>query len=181
MSTKIDLDELERKARAADESDRSLSVVDGRDISWWHDESAILTHAGVSTADRSHIAANSPPVTLALIARIRDFDAVSPPSRGVKIQPERLLLVRYFDKECCERRVVALACGYTVVTGTDGFPRVGVEIVIDPRASDHHLACSLSTTQLHRLVIPPRDLLGVRPFRQGDVTDTPEPATPETP
>ena len=32
MSAKLDLDELARKARAADESDRSLSVVDDADL-----------------------------------------------------------------------------------------------------------------------------------------------------
>lgn len=69
MSTKLNLDDLERKARAAD---------DAVEIPWWSPDSAHLDHAGVSAADREHIAANSPPVTLTLIARIRDFEEILP-------------------------------------------------------------------------------------------------------
>lgn len=93
---KIDLDELERKARAAtpcmwgthrvvgmprndepimatviaddlDERDRVQQVADCYDNTHCSDKQC--------EANAEHIAANSPPVTLALIARIRELEA----------------------------------------------------------------------------------------------------------
>ena len=57
---------LESKAQAAEASSKNP---------WWHTDSALLTEAGASAADRAHITANSPPMTLALIARIRRLEA----------------------------------------------------------------------------------------------------------
>jgi len=85
--TKIDIDELERKARAASTQDEwqwrpdDLNVLEGK-----HDgQIAINVHHSndddldgilvASIRDREHIAANSPPVTLALVARIRELEA----------------------------------------------------------------------------------------------------------
>jgi hypothetical protein len=72
MSTKIDLEDLERKATLVRDSRSSF------ELAQWN-----ATHA--SDAERwryqqlqiaaNHIAANSPPVTLALIARIRELEA----------------------------------------------------------------------------------------------------------
>jgi hypothetical protein len=83
---KVDLDDLERKARAAEQDEWQ----------WRRGESGVLEgkHAGqvvmfcntdagstdepaliAGIADKAHIAANSPPVTLALIARIRELEA----------------------------------------------------------------------------------------------------------
>lgn len=66
------LDALVRIATVAERSSR----VDGCQgvIEWWHDDSAHLADAGVSLADRAHIAANSPDVTLKLIGRIRELE-----------------------------------------------------------------------------------------------------------
>lgn len=70
---KIDLDELERKARAG----LSTWWIAGRDtrlvISEGGRTGSAGLHLGPSNVD--HIAANGPPVTLALIARIRELEA----------------------------------------------------------------------------------------------------------
>lgn len=83
---KIDLDELERKARAASTQDEwqwrpgDLGVLegkhDGQIVIYVHrSKDADLDGALVaSNRDRWHIAANSPPVTLALVARIRELE-----------------------------------------------------------------------------------------------------------
>lgn len=58
---KIDLDELERKAKTAAASSDD----------WARRPANELLRAD---GDRAHIAANSPPVTLALIARLRELE-----------------------------------------------------------------------------------------------------------
>ena len=84
---KIDLDELERKARAATQEgvweihvpDRgagiegvSVQTEDGRQIADAYDNTPWPDADCIANGD--HIAANSPPVTLALIARIRELE-----------------------------------------------------------------------------------------------------------
>lgn len=85
---KIDLAEIERKAREAstqdewqwrrDEADDRLDVLEGKhdgqvvmfpDV--WRQDGSDDPILCASSADRAHIAAASPPVVLALIARIR--------------------------------------------------------------------------------------------------------------
>lgn len=66
MGTKIDLDELERKARAADPALWSGLRADAFNVDRWADDRSV--------ANAQHIALNSPPVTLALIARIRELE-----------------------------------------------------------------------------------------------------------
>lgn len=80
MTTKIDLDDLERKARAATTGPWSWDDKDGYIV----DPGGLVafgepTHEGnhrieISDENATHIAANSPPVTLALIARIRELE-----------------------------------------------------------------------------------------------------------
>lgn len=90
MPTKIDLDELERKARAATGGEWKAEIVTGmpRDN---EPIMAMVVSDGVqqiadcydntpcsdkqSEANAQHVAANGPPVTLALIARIRELEA----------------------------------------------------------------------------------------------------------
>ena len=84
---KIDLDDLEHWARAATQgewsahvsdhgtgidgiavrADQADQIADTYDSTRWTDEQCI--------ANAHHIAANSPPVTLALVARIRELEA----------------------------------------------------------------------------------------------------------
>lgn len=75
---KLDLDEIERKARAAVGGEWKVNqpatiVCDGND-----DDIADASGQGWSQQQErnnaEHIAANSPPVTLALIARIRELE-----------------------------------------------------------------------------------------------------------
>lgn len=77
MAVKIDIAELERIARAA-ESDQWQWRPANDDVLEGIDSGQVVL-AGedllCSVSDRAHIAANSPPVTLALIARIRELEA----------------------------------------------------------------------------------------------------------
>ena len=85
---KVDLDELERKARAATQEgpwglrmpDRGhgiegvvVETEDGRQIAEAYDSTSWSDDKCIANGE--HIAANSPPVTLALIARIRELEA----------------------------------------------------------------------------------------------------------
>lgn len=86
--TKIDLDEHDRTARKASTQDEwqwrrgDLNVLEGK-----HDGQIVIhVHRSreedldkllvASNRDRAHIAANSPPVTLALVARIRELEGL---------------------------------------------------------------------------------------------------------
>lgn len=84
---KIDLDELERKATAAtpglwrwgrpDDNDPSMTVQRHHLLTIEHRHVITLdamSQWGTLADDTEHIAANSPPVTLALIARIRQLE-----------------------------------------------------------------------------------------------------------
>lgn len=84
VGAKVDLDALEKTARAATQDEwawRQLDVLEGR----CNGELVLHVHRSndpdldaalvASNRDRAHIAANSPPVTLALIARIRELEA----------------------------------------------------------------------------------------------------------
>jgi hypothetical protein len=100
VTTKIDLDDLERKATASTDElgDQAWRVYQCRSagpgeacgIKDWpfvsEDEDACQQgvvfdtsrdecHHHMALADAAHIAANSPPVTLALIARIRELES----------------------------------------------------------------------------------------------------------
>lgn len=71
----VDLEELERKARAATPGEWWMSVEDG-DICAG-EEGPEATQVGaiyLGVADTEHVLANSPPVTLALIARINELE-----------------------------------------------------------------------------------------------------------
>jgi hypothetical protein len=85
MSERVDIDELERKARAATAGKWSESVWYGADgggwaargphheaneSEWTSDDPGGELHQR-AMADAAHIAANSPPVTLALIAVVK--------------------------------------------------------------------------------------------------------------
>ena len=84
---KVDIDEIERKARAAtrDQWQWGKGGTDGRvNCLYVSDPSrhrpVIALDVGslylTLAADTDHIAANSPPVTLAIIARIRKLEAI---------------------------------------------------------------------------------------------------------
>lgn len=75
MGTKINLDDLERKAIAATQDEWRWRLSDENEVlEGAHDGQVVLAAATddlvCSVSDRAHIAANSPPVTLALIARV---------------------------------------------------------------------------------------------------------------
>lgn len=73
---KLDLDDLERKADAALQTwwlrGRDTTMVVGNDSDGGPRHGSAGLHLGPANVD--HIAANSPPVTLALIARIRELE-----------------------------------------------------------------------------------------------------------
>lgn len=92
---KIDLDDLERKARAAQrETGTELWHRPGPQDQWWLLAGSCVTNSerpGIDMTDNGrvllqantnfqsadtleHVAANSPPVTLALVSRIRELD-----------------------------------------------------------------------------------------------------------
>ena len=97
---KIDLEDLERKARAAvggewEVHDAALITCDNRDDI--ADASDMGWSPGQCRDNALHIAANSPPVTLALIARIREledelrgFIDLCETDRSIPEDPERL-------------------------------------------------------------------------------------------
>jgi hypothetical protein len=80
MSEKIDLEKLEAKAKAATGESKWNGLPDGS----WHEADHVANalddfyeseqSAAVLRVDAEHIAANSPDVTLALIARIRELE-----------------------------------------------------------------------------------------------------------
>lgn len=79
MTTKIDLEELERKATSATPGPWRVSKSDPAEyVSVLYDDN---TGGSYEVCDEcmpdnaQHIAANSPPVTLALVARIRKLEA----------------------------------------------------------------------------------------------------------
>lgn len=71
---KVDLDDLERKARAATPGPWAADATDV--VSDLGSKSAWVERIGMANARKNveHIVANSPPVTLALIARIRELE-----------------------------------------------------------------------------------------------------------
>jgi hypothetical protein len=78
---KLELDELEQKARAAESdewewSDGALRGKHNGQVVAYATEANDAYGAAivVSVSDKQHIAANSPPVTLALIARIHELE-----------------------------------------------------------------------------------------------------------
>lgn len=75
-TTNIDLDELERKAHAAESDEWQWRPANGDILEGKHNAQIVLAGDDLicSASDREHIAANSPPVTLALIARIRELE-----------------------------------------------------------------------------------------------------------
>lgn len=84
---KVDLDELERKVQAATQDEWQWRPTDVDVLEGKHDAQVVLFPdlsgaPGIDTAvivasttDRAYIAAASPPVVLALIARIRELEA----------------------------------------------------------------------------------------------------------
>jgi hypothetical protein len=90
--TRLDLDELERKAREAstqdewqwriDATEDRLDVLEGKNDGQvvmfpdlWRQDESMEPILCASSSDRAHIAAASPPVALALIARIRELES----------------------------------------------------------------------------------------------------------
>lgn len=88
----VDLEELERKAKAATQESWGTSAVAGRLPDYFSRYAIVTTEGGEQVADAfdnttwsdeqcaanaRHIAANSPPVTLALIARIRELESAA--------------------------------------------------------------------------------------------------------
>jgi hypothetical protein len=80
MTTKIDLDEMESIARDATDEEWAWRT-DGQDVLEGKRDGTIVLYPDpedeaiiANTADRAHIAANSPPVTLALIVYIRELE-----------------------------------------------------------------------------------------------------------
>lgn len=73
----VDLDELERKARAAEQDEWQWRPASDDVLEGVHQGQVVLAGEELlcSVSDRAHIAANGPPVTLALIARIRELEA----------------------------------------------------------------------------------------------------------
>lgn len=73
---KLDLDDLESKARAAEQDEWRWRAANGDVLEGAHNGQLVLGAEDVicSVSDRAHIEANSPPVTLALIARIRRLE-----------------------------------------------------------------------------------------------------------
>ncbi len=89
MSEKIDLDELELKAREASSTDD--------DRRSWSGPVIIM-----SPKSMAHIAANSPPVTLALIARIAELEAAVESAAddlaGVRMAHRAAILTEILEK-----------------------------------------------------------------------------------
>lgn len=85
---RLDLAELERIARAAeqDEWEWDSSVLEGV-----HNGQVVMfadtdePEIIASVPNKAHIAANSPPVTLALIARIRELESLADELAGVYV------------------------------------------------------------------------------------------------
>jgi hypothetical protein len=116
---KVDIDDLERKARVATlqswetwetiavvgrmpeycsgfaivNTDSGQQVADAFDNTVWSDEQCV--------ANASHIAANSPPVTLALVARIRELEAQAHrtiEATGLTVEDELWTLSKLLEK-----------------------------------------------------------------------------------
>lgn len=75
---KIDLDKLERKARDAESDEWQWRPANSDILEGRHQGQVVLAGEDLmcSVSDRAHIAAASPPVVLALIARIRELEGV---------------------------------------------------------------------------------------------------------
>jgi hypothetical protein len=77
--TKLHLDDLERKALSAEQDEWQWRPANEDILEGKHTAQLVLAAGGdddliCSISDRAHIAANSPPVTLALIARVRELE-----------------------------------------------------------------------------------------------------------
>jgi hypothetical protein len=97
MSEKVDLEKLEAKAEAADQDEWRW---DGCTLEGVHDGQVVLfanldaretdePEIVVSWSNKAFIAANSPPVTLALIARIRELEAALFGASAYADEPDR--------------------------------------------------------------------------------------------
>jgi hypothetical protein len=84
----VDLDDLERKARAAESDEWQWRPANGDILEGKHNAQIVLAGEDLtcSVSDRAHIAAASPPVVLALIARIRELETAA---RDVADAPHR--------------------------------------------------------------------------------------------
>jgi hypothetical protein len=81
------------------------------------------------------------------------------------IDPQRLLRVRFSDPtRHTEQSLVALTCAYVPVRGSDGKPRVAVEIVVDSAMQNPSVAYYCDPQRLQRHVIPPGCLRGIHPY-----------------
>jgi hypothetical protein len=76
---KLDLDDLERKAHAATPDEWQWRPANDEILEGKHAGQLVLAGEELicAVADRAHIAANSPPVTLALIAYIRKLEGAA--------------------------------------------------------------------------------------------------------
>ncbi len=98
--TKIDLDDLERKARAAEQDEWRWRPGEDDVLEGVHNGQVVLHPATVghtipseiiaSTSDRAHIAASSPPVVLALIARVRMLEDFLEAMPDAGLQPDKV-------------------------------------------------------------------------------------------
>jgi len=86
-------------------------------------------------------------------------------SYEVLVDPQRLLRIRFLDPaQSAEQTMVALTCAYVPARGSDGKPRVAVEIVVDPAMQNPAVPYYCDPQRLQHHVIPPGHLRGIHPY-----------------
>ncbi len=90
---------------------------------------------------------------------------MNPPPYEVQIDPAKLLLVGLEDNEGQIHTFVALVCRFLVKRGTDGLPRVAVEIVFDPDDQQPLTVYYCDRARLQRRFAAPSRVKQIRPYR----------------
>lgn len=82
------------------------------------------------------------------------------------IDPDRLLVVSFVDRDGTPRDVLAITCRYVTATDSTGASRIAVEVLHDPSTPAPVAAYRCPPGRVRRLLIPPARVHAVRPYRE---------------
>ena len=85
---------------------------------------------------------------------------------ALRIDPKRLLIVKFQDGEN-EKKLVVISCAYVqVANSTDGTPSIAIHLTWDEKAQNPDEPYEVFSDQLQRKVLPPKDVKKIKPFWQ---------------
>jgi hypothetical protein len=84
-------------------------------------------------------------------------------SYDLRVDPERLVVVRYDDPAAGPAEVLAIACRYAPVV-QEGGRRIAIEVLWDPAEQAPHAPYYCPRERLARRLVEPARVLAVRPY-----------------